>query len=76
MNQLSNILDMLHDEVSRTNSRPKGQACKHCGCHLAVVKEEPTIVHVRDWTQERVQCKILYNGKYFCQMCHRYQSCD
>lgn len=73
---LSNIIDELRAELLPTmhNGQPKGRCCKYCKTALAVVAEEPTIVHVRNEVQNTVSVKCLYHGKRFCMMCHRYQA--
>lgn len=73
---LSQVLDTLRQERSHSHvpcERPKGRKCKFCNTHLAVRIEEPTIVHVRNFVTNEVKVECLYNGKHYCQMCHRYQ---
>lgn len=77
MSNLSNILDMLKAEAPTHEGgghRPKGQICKFCSTALAVTRDQPTIVHKRNWIADAVSVETLYNGKYFCRMCHRYQA--
>jgi hypothetical protein len=74
--QLSSIIDALRAEKSlhTPSARPAGKCCKYCHTMLAVVVEEPTIVHVRDTLSQSVQVKCLYHGKHYCKMCHKYQA--
>jgi hypothetical protein len=73
--QLSQIIDTLREEKeAHTNgARPKGRCCKYCNTFLAVVMDEPTIVHERDPLSQSVAVKCYYHGKAKCNMCHRYQ---
>lgn len=74
--QLNEIIDTLRAEAPPLmfNGRPEGKCCKYCNTYSAVAKEEPTIVHIRDWTNGKVEVKLLYNGKFYCLMCHRFQA--
>jgi hypothetical protein len=72
---LSQIIDTLRAEQPAHvhNGRPTGKCCKYCSTYLAVVAEEPTIVHVQDPISQTVSVKCFYHGKFYCRMCHRYQ---
>jgi len=72
-NHLSLIIDQLHDEHPPRLTR-LGKRCKHCGCCLAVAREESTIYHKRNFVSNIVEVVTAYYGKFECQMCHRYQA--
>lgn len=71
---LSQVLDTLRAErVHERAPRERGKKCKFCGTYLAIRVEEPTVVHIRNFVTNEVKCECLYNGKQYCQMCHRFQ---
>ena len=67
--ELASILEGLRENAIKQGH--KSHICKDCKVALAVAKENDTFVHVR--TPSGVELKLLYRGKYYCQMCHTWQ---
>jgi hypothetical protein len=71
---LKELIDEIRKDpmLAHVGTFTKRGACRHCGCFLSLQKEDDTSYHERT-RNGRVSFVVVYNGKFYCQACHRMQ---